>query len=55
MNGPLPDGVSGEDLADDLVAIIAAVQDGHTDVANPDDVIAACDLSLWELEFGVAS
>jgi hypothetical protein len=44
-----------EDLAEDLVAIISAVQDGHVDVEQPDDVLAACDLSLWELELGGAA
>lgn len=47
--------MSPDELADDLVAIIAAVQDGHVAVENPDDVLAACDLSLWEIEFGGAA
>lgn len=43
------------EIADDLVAIIAAVQDGHVDVEHAEDVIAACDLSIWELELDGAA
>lgn len=55
--GPAPippvEPVSAAEVADDLGAIIAAIQDGH--VQAPEDVVRACDIALWELEFGGAA